>query len=159
MKLFQLLTPETIITNWPDTVSVKNKWKIIEYLVDLLVLNKNIPKDKKSEIIRLVKEREISMTTGIGDGIAIPHASADFIEEETASMAVLPSGINFEAIDHKKVYIIVLVLIPKNDFQRHIRVLSGITRALHYEDMIKTLLSAKNSKEALNIIKKNDEDY
>ena len=71
------------------------------------------------------------MSTGIGFGIAIPHASCDAVKEVTACFARSKAGVDFESLDEKPVHYIVLFLVPKDQFQTHLRTLAAIAKFLN----------------------------
>ena len=151
MILIESLFPETIVTDYNPT----NRWDIIKYLVNLLVKNGQLPEELSESITKALIEREKSMSTGIGKGIAIPHCVIDQIEEPKIAMAFLPKGINFEAIDDEPVQIIILLLSPKSKMQLHVKNLAAIAKFMNNDQLKDKLLSLKNSTEIKKFISEN----
>lgn len=153
MKLSQLIEPETISIGWPgSTEKDKTKWSLLSDLSSFLFNTKDFTEKQKSEILHLIEEREKSMTTGIGDGVAIPHASIPFLKKATAALCTIPEGLDFESIDRQKVYIVILILVPKNQFQKHIRTLAGIARLVHEPEFRKKLVESESASQLWDMI-------
>ena len=79
---------------------------------NLVTCNKIRPQDRES-IANVVKKRETSMSTGIGFGVGIPHASTDLIYDVVGAFGRSKSGINFDALDNKPVNLVMLFLVPQ----------------------------------------------
>ncbi len=105
-----------------------------------------------------VLEREKIMTTGVGNGIAIPHCKHSSCPNFAAAMGIQTKGIDFEAIDKKKVKIIFLLVGPENNPGLHIKLLSRISRLMSNEELRQQLISSKSSAEALSLIEE-EENY
>ena len=94
------------------------RWPAIVELIDLLVANKGrSPPQSRDSILAALKQREETMSTGIGFGIAIPHASSDAVSEVVAAFGRSSQGIEFDALDNAPVKFVVLFIVPKNQFQ------------------------------------------
>jgi len=109
MKLSDILDENCIIT---DMESV-DKEESFEEMVDLLVRAGKVA--DRREIIEGLKERENLGTTGIGEGIAIPHAKFKSITKLTAALGISKVGIDYDAVDDELVYVVVLVLAEANN--------------------------------------------
>ena len=151
MILIESLFPDTIITDYKPS----NRWDIIKYLVNLLVKNGQLSGELADSITKALIEREKSMSTGIGKGIAIPHCVIDQIEEPKIAMAILPKGINFEAIDDEPVQIIILLLSPKSKMQLHVKNLAAIAKFMNNDQLKDKLISLKDSSEIKKFITDN----
>lgn len=127
-----------------------NKYEFLENLLDK-TLNGSEFKKNRQGILSALLERERSMSTGIGSGIAIPHCSTDFIDGMQASMAILSEKIPFDSVDEQPVGIVVLLLLSKNDFDRHIKTLAAIARAFNQEVLRQAVQQTTNSKEVISI--------
>jgi PTS system nitrogen regulatory IIA component len=103
-------------------------------------------------IERLLAERERLQSTGIGDGVAIPHTSLESAGRRAAALVVCPPGIAFDSIDGGSVNIVLGVVGPKDATGEHLRVLARISRMLRDEGTRKALAHAKTSAEAYGII-------
>jgi mannitol/fructose-specific phosphotransferase system IIA component (Ntr-type) len=91
------------------------------------------------------------MSTGIGFGIAIPHASCDAVSEVVACFGRSNEGIDFESLDGKPVHFIVLFLVPKDQFQTHLRTLAAIAKFLNDPAVRKELGEATDAKSILTV--------
>ena len=79
------------------------------------------------------------MSTGIGIGIGIPHASTDSVSEVVYAIGRSKNGINFDALDTKPVFLVVLFLVPAGQFQKHLHTLANIAKLLHKADFRQSL--------------------
>ena len=117
MTLASLLSEDQII---PEMIAT-DKWHAIEEIIDRLVEQGHLESSHRNEAIASLRHREETMSTGIGFGIAIPHASCDAVNEVTACFGRSKGGIEFESLDEKPVLFIVLFLVPKDQFQTHLQ--------------------------------------
>lgn len=127
MTLASLLSEDQII---PE-IAATNRWQAIEEIIDRLVKDGHLDPLHREEAISSLRRREETMSTGIGFGIAIPHASCEAVREVTACFARSKQGIDFESLDGKPVHFIVLFLVPKDQFQTHLRTLAAIAKFLN----------------------------
>jgi mannitol/fructose-specific phosphotransferase system IIA component (Ntr-type) len=93
------------------------------------------------------------MSTGIGFGIAIPHASSDRIEEVVAAFGRSSAGIEFDALDNAPVKFVVLFIVPKNQFQTHLRTLASIAKFLNDRSTRESLATAPSAEDILAIFR------
>ena len=105
-----------------------------------------------------VLEREKIMTTGVGNGIAIPHCKHTDSPEFSVCLGIHPKGIDFQSIDKKLVNIIFLLVGPENNPGLHIKLLSRISRLMSNEELRGQLLACDSSEEAFNLIQE-EENY
>lgn len=148
MKLSEFLRPELIKVG----LEAKDKWDAITQLVEMMVAAKEVRPEHKDDIIEVVFDRERSMSTGMERGIAIPHANSPLISEAIGALGISKSGIPFESLDGKPTQIIILLVIPKDKFQQHVRTLAGIARLLNHEKMTDALRAVSDPHEAMKII-------
>lgn len=149
MSLASLLTAEQIIPEMKAT----ERWSAIVELIDLLVAQGKIKPEDRDSILASLKQREETMSTGIGFGIAIPHASSDRIEEVVASFGRSSQGIEFDALDNAPVKFVVLFIVPKNQFQTHLRTLASIAKFLNDRSVRERLGAATSAAEILAIFR------
>ena len=149
MSLASLLSAEQIIPEMQAT----ERWPAIVELIDLLVRLGRIKEEDRESILAALKQREETMSTGIGFGIAIPHASSDRIDQVVASFGRSSTGIEFDALDNAPVKFVVLFVVPKNQFQTHLRTLASIAKFLNDRATRESLASAKSSEEILAIFR------
>jgi mannitol/fructose-specific phosphotransferase system IIA component (Ntr-type) len=93
------------------------------------------------------------MSTGIGFGIAIPHCSSDRLDEVVAAFGRSATGIEFDALDNAPVKFVVLFIVPKNQFQTHLRTLASIAKFLNDRSVRESLASATSAEEILSIFR------
>jgi len=147
MSLASLLTSEQIIPEMKAT----ERWPAIVELIDLLVEQKRIEPASRDSILAALKQREETMSTGIGFGIAIPHASSDSVPEVVAAFGRSSQGIEFDALDNAPVRFVVLFIVPKNQFQTHLRTLASIAKFLNDRSVRESLAAAGTKEEILAI--------
>jgi len=149
MDLGDILSPELII---PD-LKATNRWEAIDELVDGLVQGQKIKPADREAIISVVKKRESSMSTGIGFGIGIPHASTDLIYEVVGAFGRSAQGVNFDALDNQPVNLIMLFLVPQGQFQKHLHTLARIAKLLHRKEFRQSLENAADAQAMFDVIK------
>jgi mannitol/fructose-specific phosphotransferase system IIA component (Ntr-type) len=134
-------------------MTATERWPAIVELIDLLVGLGKINTADRESILASLKQREETMSTGIGFGIAIPHCSSDRIEEVVAAFGRSTNGIEFDALDNAPVKFVVLFIVPKNQFQTHLRTLASIAKFLNDRATRERLAEAKSADEILSIFR------
>ena len=147
MTLANLLSESQII---PEMAS-KERWEAIRELVDLLVEAGKVDKSDREDVLECIRQREETMSTGIGFGIAIPHASSAKVGEVVAAFGHSTSGIPFESLDGEPVNFIVLFVVPKDQFQTHLRTLAAIAKFLNDKTVREELSKAPSSAAILQV--------
>jgi fructose-specific phosphotransferase system IIA component len=148
MNLADILSHEHIL---PD-LKAENRWDAIDELIDNLVANGKIKAEDRNAISAVVKKRETSMSTGIGFGIGIPHASTDLIYEVVGAFGRSKKGVNFDALDNQPVNLVMLFLVPQGQFQKHLHTLANIAKLLHNKDFRQALETAPDADAMVKII-------
>ena len=148
MTLSEIVQADHIVPSLQAT----NRWEAIDELVDQLVASGAITAKDREAIIDAVKKRENSMSTGIGFGIGIPHASTDLIDEVVGALGRSTEGIDFEALDNQPVNLVVLFLVPQGQFQKHLHTLANIAKMLHNKEFRQSLEEAGDAEAILKII-------
>lgn len=149
MDLGDIVSKEQIITD----LRAANRWEAIDELVNNLVATGKIKAEHHDAIVAVVKKRESSMSTGIGFGIGIPHASTDLISEVVGALGRSKQGVNFDALDNQPVNLVVLFLVPQGQFQKHLHTLANIAKLLHKADFRQALEQAPDAESMLQIIR------
>ncbi len=147
MKLASLLTPHQVMLDLKGDTCEKAISEIIEHLIsrDLLAA------DMHDELILLLKEREQQISTGIGSGVAIPHAFSDNVEQVTACFARSELGVDFEALDNAPVNFIILFVVPKKDYGLHLQTLAAIAKMFNNCAVRQQLQQSETADEVLEI--------
>ena len=148
MELGDILTRDQILTDLQAT----DRWQAIDELISNLVTTGKIKPEHREAISAVVKKRESSMSTGIGFGIGIPHASTDLITEVVGALGRSTKGVNFDALDNQPVNLVMLFLVPQGQFQKHLHTLANIAKLLHRADFRQALEEAPNADAMLKII-------
>ncbi|MFH1282942.1 MAG: PTS sugar transporter subunit IIA [bacterium] len=142
-----------------DSISVdlqcQTKKESIKELVQLLSKGKKIKDTDK--IVKILMDRESLGSTGIGQGIAIPHGKSDSIANILAAFGISKKGIDFDALDGEPVNLIFLLVAPHDSAGVHLKALAKISRLLKDKFFRQALREAKSSEEILKIIKEEDE--
>ncbi len=147
MTLGTLLTTEQIIPEMAAT----ERWQAIVELIDLLVAQNKVKASDRDAVLAALKQREETMSTGIGFGIAIPHASSEYVTEVVAAFGRSSTGIEFDSLDNAPVKFIVLFVVPKDQFQTHLRTLAAIAKFLNDRNVRVSLGTATSAAEILAI--------
>ena len=148
MNLGDILAREQIIPELQAT----NRWEAIDELLNTLVQCGKIKSEHRQAIAAVVKKRETSMSTGIGFGIGIPHASTDLIYEVVGALGRSRAGVNFDALDNQPVNLVMLFLVPQGQFQKHLHTLANIAKLLHKKEFRQALEEAKDADAMYQII-------
>ena len=138
MRLSELLTPSAVTLRLKSTT----KWETIAEMVALLEAAHGL--DTHGEILDRVIRREAMMSTGIGNGVAIPHGKARAVDHMIAACGVSPDGIEFEAEDNQPVHLFVLFVSPESATTQHVRALANLSRLLKEESVRRALREAPN---------------
>ena len=148
MELGDILTKEQIITD----LQAADRWQAIDELINNLVTTGKIKAEHHDAISAVVKKRESSMSTGIGFGIGIPHASTDLIPKVVGAFGRSKKGINFDALDNQPVTLVMLFLVPQGEFQKHLHTLAKIAKLLHKKEFRQALEMAPDAAAMYQII-------
>jgi len=151
LKISEYLKPEAIMME----IKAKEKLAAIDELVAHMVKNKLVSDGE--EFIKALAKRENLESTGIGDGIAIPHARTNAVKGLLLGFARSPKGIDFSSIDGKPSYIIFLIASPENQKSEYIMALAKLSRLLRKHPVREMLRNARDPEEIMNIIKENEE--
>ena len=147
MKLAKLLSADHIIL---DMKAVEH-WPSIVELVDHLVNTKQLPGIQREEMLDAFKAREEQVSTGIGSGVAIPHAFSDRLDNVIAVFGRSKAGIDFEALDNAPVHFIILFIVPRKDYHMHLQTLAAIAKMFTNCQVLRQLGDAENVEEILAI--------
>ncbi len=124
MQLASLLTPDHVV---PD-MKADDHWPAIVELVDHLATRDLLFPEDRESALEALKHREEFTSTGVGSGVAIPHAFSEKLRHIIAVFGRSRQGINFDAIDDHPVHFVVLFLVPKEDYDLHLQTLAAIAR-------------------------------
>ena len=146
MKLVQYLDEDLII---PD-LTARTKSEALAELISPLA-SKYAFIDKE-QVYKVLLDREKLGTTGIGDGVAIPHGKLENIEDVLLVAGRSLEGIDFEALDHKPVHIFFMLLAPEKNAGKHLKVLAFVSRLLQDVNFKEAFLGAKDRQELWRLL-------
>ncbi|MBI3418029.1 MAG: PTS sugar transporter subunit IIA [Verrucomicrobia bacterium] len=149
MNLGDIFGPEQIIAE----MKAANRWEAIDELLTNLISTGKIKPEHRESIAAVIKKRETSMSTGIGFGVGIPHASTDLIPEVIGAFGRSKLGVNFDALDNQPVSLVMLFLVPLGQFQKHLHTLAGIAKTLHRKELRQAIESAPDAAAIYTVIK------
>jgi PTS system fructose-specific IIA component/PTS system nitrogen regulatory IIA component len=144
MPMTDFVVKEAILPNLTAT----GKEAVIREIVDSLRATGYVQPEVAEEIVRAVVKREQLGSTGIGRGIAIPHAKHPSVDRLTGAVALSKAGVPFESIDGEPVYVFVLLISPQDRPGDHLRALENVVRHMRDDNFVKSLRAA-DSKDAV----------
>lgn len=130
MLLAEILSDKLVVPELKAT----DRWEAIDELLDLLVANGKVSPENREAVASVVRKREKSMSTGIGFGIGIPHASSDLVTSAIGAFGRSLNGVNFDALDNQPVKLVMLFLVPQGQFQKHLHTLADIATLFRNKD-------------------------
>lgn len=148
MRLIDLLSEDRIRV----PLAAGDRDGAIGELLDLLVASGAIPAEGREQVSAAVHKREASQTTGLGGGVAIPHGLSPVVGDVVAALGVHPTGVDFQAVDGEPVRLVILLVVPPNMFQAHIRTLAGIARLLNDGRLRREILAAPDAATVMEIL-------
>ncbi len=153
MKITDVLEEQFVRTNLPGST----KEEIINSMINLVANSKNvIDKDK---VRQAIFEREKIMSTGVGNGFAIPHGKTDAVNDIVAAFAVTERPVDYQALDDQPVRLVFLLVGKDSLVGPHIKLLSRISRLMNKEGFREELLGSKTSKEVLELFRREESSY
>ena len=151
MKLSDILRESCVVAD----IKGKTKKEILRELVGPLKDTNLI--DNVDAVVKIIMERERLGSTGIGDGVAIPHGKMKNIDSIICAVGRSQEGVDFDAVDRQPVHIFFLVLAPEDSASLHLKVLSRISKILRDPSFRKTILKLANAHEIYaNVIETDD---
>jgi len=147
MNIAEMLSPKLVAIG----LKPSDKWDAIARMVEILAA---FGKVEDSDALReAMFARERTMTTGLGHGVAVPHASSDAVNEIMVAAATLASPLEFEALDMQPVSTIFAIACPTVRGKEYMELLSQIARMFADADFAKTLLSAPSAERFIEIVR------
>jgi len=151
MKISEILDKRAVSLD----LKASTKEDALKELVKILITSEGIT-DQKS-IVKALVERENLGSTGIGQGIAIPHAKTDKVKRLVAVLGISKSGVNFDALDGEAVHIFFLLVAPKDTAGPHLKALAQISRLLRDSYFCELIRKCKSSEDVYSLIKNEEE--
>lgn len=153
MKLIDILEESAIVAD----LQAGTKMEVLDDLVEGVV--EANPALSKEELLHVLLEREELGSTGIGDGVAIPHGKSQEISEIVSGFGLSKDGIEFDSLDGEPAHLFFLLVAPENSVGTHLKMLARISRMLKNGDFRRKLLEADSQQEIYQIIADEDAKY
>lgn len=153
MHLLDIIAKDAIILQ----LQAADKRSAIAELVN--AINSSGKVTDAQQVLGAVLDREKIMSTGIGNGVAIPHGKSDAVSELVAALGIKKEGIDFESLDGEPAFIFFLLVSPPDISGPHIKALARISRLLKDEEFRKALIDSKTSQEAIDLIAREETHY
>lgn len=146
MQLSDILTPQDLHLGFDPG----DKWNGIRILIEKLVEGGRLSSENQAQVLEAVLEREHSMSTGMEDGIAIPHAAVEGVEEIVAAVGLVApdTKLDFDAVDGLPTQVVVLLVIPRAEKMLHIRTMAEVARVFGDKDLVDRLVVSTDQSEA-----------
>lgn len=153
MELIELLTEDMIKTGIEST----NKREVIEELLDLMVAEHELRVIHRHQALEEIMKRETAYSTGIGCGVAMPHARLSFISEPVTAMGICRDGIDFQSIDGLPVKVVILLLTPADSHDEHLKTIANIAHLMSRKRLPSRLAGAATPNEIMEILEEEGE--
>jgi nitrogen PTS system EIIA component len=153
MKIIELMDKQFVIPN----LHAKVKRDVLKEMVDCILLKE--ADINGTELLKVLLDREELGSTGIGDGIAIPHGKVKNLSKLIVSFGRSLEGVDFQSMDGKPTHIIFLLIAPENSAGIHLKALARISRLLKDIGFRKHLMEAQSAQELYDVIAREDEKY
>ena len=153
MKFTDFVCMEAIQPN----LAAFDKESIIRELTGALVAAGAMDDQEHENIVQRILERERLGTTGIGRGIAVPHAKHDGVERTVGTVGISQDGVDFESLDGAHVRVVFLLISPPDQSERHLQVLETISRYLHDDIFCKFLTQSTTADEVRQVLEDMDQ--
>ena len=154
MNIMSFLDERAVAT---DLKAQHSKEEVIRELVELLVRAGSIKDKEAHRLVQILLKRESLGSTGIGQGVAIPHGKSDAVGKLVAAFGVSHTGVNFDSLDGEPVTLFFLLVAPEDSAGPHLKALARISRLLkdkHFRDGLRT---ARDEKTLVKILREEDE--
>lgn len=152
VSISDLLSKNVII---PD-LEASGRDEVFEKLINCLSDEDLL--DSSDEALKALRDREEILSTGIGEGLAIPHAKMDSLDDFLAAFARIPEGVDFKSLDGKPAHLVFLLLSPKGEAGRHVRVLARVSRILKNASFRERLMDAGTEDSIFDLILEADDE-
>ncbi len=150
MKIVDFLNEKAVL----PVIKSTNKEGVIRELVDILAKAEGIK--NKEELVKVLLNREALGSTGIGQGVGIPHGKTNSVKRLVAAFGISPQGVNFDALDGETVYIFFLLVAPEDSAGPHLKGLARISRLLKDKFFRESLKQLTDEKAILRLIREED---
>ncbi len=152
MYLHELLDSDSIVMS----LESKTKDDVLEEMVDVLDSTGKI--GGSETVLKAIVDRERIMTTGIGNGVAVPHCKTSAVDRLVAALGISREGIDFQAPDGQPAHLIFILVAEENNPGPHVRALARLAKLLSSKGVRDALLAARSPEDLLHIVKEKEQD-
>jgi nitrogen PTS system EIIA component len=156
MRLTDLLSAERVAVRHNTDGAPLDKAAVLKTLAAMLTHGSVVD---AADVERVLAEREQLQSTGIGEGVAIPHGAMAQLDAQHAGLLIVPEGLDFAAIDGLRVNIIFAVIGPKRATGEHLKTLARVSRLLRNRAFRDRLVAAPSSKAAYGLLSAEEEEH
>ena len=150
MKIMDILVRDAVILN----LGVRSKRDVLSEMAEALA--KVEPQIEADKLLEVLQEREMLQSTGIGEGVAIPHGKLPGLDNLVASFARSPSGVDFEAIDGQPTHHFFLLVVPEHSGGQYLKALARISRFFRDPTFRQRLADAESLDDVMGTIEEED---
>ena len=152
MALHEYCIPDAILCD----LDAADKEDAIRQLVDALVASKALTAKKGTAIAKEIIDRERQATTGIGNGVGIPHARSGNVDKVLLSFGRIDGGIDYSAVDGERVRVLVLLISPKKATDEHLAAMKSIVGIVRDGYQCKRLVGCKSAESFVDLLRELD---
>lgn len=152
MRVTELLRKDIMLMDLQSTT----KEAVIDEMIDNLAKHKVI--NNKNLFKEAIIKREEQSSTGLGNGIAMPHAKTKAVDEATVLFAKSNNGVDYDSLDGQPTYLFFMIAVPDGAYDTHLQALAALSRSLIDESFIESLKAAKNSEEVYQLFQEREEE-
>jgi len=153
MNLMDFLQERAVSCN----LGAQSKDEVIKELVGLLVQSGSVKEKDSARLIQILLDRESLGSTGIGQGVAIPHGKSSCVSRLVGAFGVSRQGLGFDALDGEPAHLFFLLVAPEDSAGPHLKALARISRLLKDKHFRETLRGASDEKALLRVLRTEDE--
>ena len=152
MKILDILHPDAIL---PDLKSQDKKGVLEEIVIPIAALTRMNPKD----LLRVLMDREQLGSTGIGEGIGIPHGKIKGLDSMIIGFGLSKRGVEFDSIDGRPAHIFFTLITPEKSTGLHLKLLARLSRILKNDGFRSRLMKASSAEEIYSLIQNEDDEF
>ncbi len=152
MQLSEILSVDRVSISG-QMREITTKEEVLQELARLLCSGGDC---SEAQILQQLKDREALQSTGIGEGVAIPHTAVSWAQGQRAALVLCPAGVSFDSIDGEPARIFLGVIGPKSEASAHLKILAKVSRLLRSPDTRRRLLESSVKEQAYSLIRENE---
>ncbi len=148
MNLTELVQEDRVIVG----LAARTKDEAIAELIARLVGTGAVPEASRADVLAAIVARERSHTTGVGQGVALPHGAVESVWELVGALGVSRDGVDFESVDGEPAHLVLLTVVPRNKLQAHVATLPGVARLLNKADLRERIRQADDAGAIMRVL-------